>query len=154
MDICFPLLLELYPFNTPFFTHKRHFSISLCLLLPHPYRPGAEKQSTWMEPPPTALQHSSALPSHSGRPKDFLARACDCLPSSGCPPFDFLDLRLVPCYSQGLSCPRVPSSLWLPQSFACPILPCRPWPAAQSPAGTEWFVLCYSVPRPLWASWK
>ena len=104
-----------YPLTPPpYFTPLLRFSLSLFVpTSPPPSRPGTEQLSTWTTPLPTGLHHSSALPSHAGRPKEFLARACYCLPLSSSPPSDSLDLRPGPFHPHGFSCPRFPSSLFL-----------------------------------------
>ena len=99
-------------------------SLYLCTcFFPLPFRRDAEHPSTCTASPPASLHPSFTLPSHSGRPKEFLAQACVCLPSSGCPPFVVLDLFQGPCPPQGFSYQRVPSSLCMPTSSARPLPP-------------------------------
>ena len=116
-------------------TPRLSIFVTASLPPPPPYCPGAELPSSWTDPPPAGIHCSSALPSHVGWPKEFLVQACDCLPSSGCSPFDVLDLFPGPCQTQGLSYPIVPSSLYMSPSSARMISPFRPRPASQSHAG-------------------
>ena len=124
-----PPPLDLSPIVPLSFTRRCHFSLSLHPLPPPPSRPKTERPATWTDLSPVGLHSLSALPSHSGQPKEFLARACDCLTLSRCPLFAVLDLLPGPCHPQGLFHPRVPSSLCLTPSYACtPTLP--PLPAS------------------------
>ena len=54
------------------------------------------------------------FPPSQGGHKEFFAQACVLRSSSCCLPFAILNLHPGPCQIQGLSCPRVHSSLCLP----------------------------------------
>ena len=54
--------------------------ISLFAIDPPPPCLGADRPYTWTAHPYVGLHRSSALPSHDRRTKEFLVRACDCLP--------------------------------------------------------------------------
>ena len=72
--------------------------------------------------------------------KEFLTRACDCYPLSGCPPFAVFKLCPGPCQPQGFSRLRVPSSLCLTLSPVC-LLP--PLPAlADGPVPCQYRGVC------------
>ena len=131
------------------FHRRRCFSLSLHPLPPPPSYPGAERLSTWMAPPPAGLHHSSTLPSHAERPKEFLARSCDCLPLSSYPPL--CRTRPVP---RSLSAPGVspirgslPPSAYLHHPHSCSP-PCQPRPASHSPAVPEWWSRVFLPPCP------